>query len=80
LYSFYLSLEQHLTHFGGEIEAHLHRLSIYPSPMLVLCNEENSLMNKDSLKKCTVYLKQNNIMKISWAARRRMEFLQVPEH
>jgi hypothetical protein len=61
---------------------HLYRLSLYPSPMCVLCREENSIMNQDHILKCTVLNTENtlSIVKLYWDARRRMEFLQVPEH
>jgi hypothetical protein len=36
------------------LAAHLYRLSLYPSPMCVLCREENSVMNQDHLLKCTL--------------------------
>jgi hypothetical protein len=48
--------------------AHLHRLSIFLSPVLVLWSEENSIMNKDHVQKCTIRLKQSNIVKICWDA------------
>jgi hypothetical protein len=60
--------------------AYSHRLLIYPSPVCVLCSEQNSLTNKDHLKKCIVLNTENNIVKTYRDARRRIEFLQVPEH
>jgi hypothetical protein len=62
--------------------AHLYRLSLYPSPMCVLCREENSIINQDPLLKCTVLNTENtpSTAKLYWNATRRMEFLQVPEH
>jgi hypothetical protein len=32
--------------------AHLHRLSIYPSPVCVLCREDNFIMNQYHLPEC----------------------------
>jgi hypothetical protein len=36
------------------LEAHLHRLSVYASPVCVcaLCKEDDSVMNQDHLPKC----------------------------
>jgi hypothetical protein len=33
--------------------AYLYKLSLYPSPMCVLCRKENSIMNQDHLLKCS---------------------------
>jgi hypothetical protein len=54
------------------LAAHLYRLSLYPSPMCVLCREENSIMNQDHLLKCTVLNTENtpSIAKLYWDARR----------
>jgi hypothetical protein len=64
------------------LAVHLYRLSLYPSPMRVLCRDENSVMNQDYLLKCTALNTENtpSIAKLYWDARMRMEFLQVPEH
>jgi hypothetical protein len=64
------------------LATHLYRLLLYLSPVRVLCREENSVMNQDHLLKCTVLNTENtpSIAKLYWDARRRMEFLQVPEH
>jgi hypothetical protein len=64
------------------LAANLYKLSLYPSPMCVLCREENSVMNQDHLLKCTDLNTGNTppIAKLYWDARRRMEFLQVPDH
>jgi hypothetical protein len=64
------------------LAAHLYRLSLYPSPVCVLCREENSIMYQDHLLKCTVLNTYNTPLtaKLYWDAGRRMEFLQVPEH
>jgi hypothetical protein len=54
------------------LAAHLCRLSLYPSPMCVLCKEENSVMNQDLLLKCTVLNTENtpSIAKLYWDDRR----------
>jgi hypothetical protein len=44
--------------------AHFHRFLSYPSPVFVLCIEENSIMNKGHLKKCKITNTDNNIVKI----------------
>jgi hypothetical protein len=64
------------------LAAHLYRLSLYPSPSCVLYREENSVMNQDHFLKCTILNTEDtpSIAKLYWDARRRMEFLQVPEH
>jgi hypothetical protein len=53
------------------LAAHLHRLSLYPSPTCVLCKEENSVMNQDHFLKCTVLNTENipSIAKLYWDAR-----------
>jgi hypothetical protein len=52
--------------------AHLYTLSLYPSPVCVLCREKNSVMNQDHLLKCTVLNTENtpSIEKLYWDARR----------
>jgi hypothetical protein len=52
---------------------------MYLSPLCISCSEENSIMNKDHLQKCTPLNTGNNIVKMYWDAR-RMKFLQVLEH
>jgi hypothetical protein len=43
--------------------------------------EENTIMNKENLKKkCTILNTVNNIVKIYYYAGRQMEFFQVPGH
>jgi hypothetical protein len=68
----------HLITGHDSLAAHLHRLSSYPSPVCVLCSEENSISNKDHLKECTILNTENIIVKIYWDARRQMEFPLVP--
>jgi hypothetical protein len=52
--------------------AHLYKLSLYPSPICVLCTGENSIMNQDHLLKCTVLNTENtpSIATLYWGARR----------
>jgi hypothetical protein len=66
----------------GCLVAHLHRLSICPSLMCILCKEENSIMNHDHLRKCTTlnFGNASSVMKLCWDVRRQMESLHVPEH
>jgi hypothetical protein len=56
--------------------AHLYRLSIYPSPMCVLCKEGNSIINYDRLPDCTVLNSGNtqSLVILHRDARRWMEF------
>jgi hypothetical protein len=41
------------------LAANLYRLSLYPSPVCVLCREEISVMNQDHLLKCRVLNTEN---------------------
>jgi hypothetical protein len=60
--------EQKRNTCGQEIEeyilldclaAHVDRLSIYPSPLCILCKENNSKPNQDNLPDCTVLNSEN---------------------
>ena len=65
------------------LAAHLHKISIFNSPKCVLCNEEDSVMDKNHLQMCSS-LKTipdlDNLSKLYWEARKRMESIQVLGH
>jgi hypothetical protein len=48
--------------------------------MCVSCSKENYKMDQDNFQNCTVLNTKDNIVKIYWDARGKMEFLQEPEH
>lgn len=46
--------------------AHLYILSIYSSPMCVLCKEGNSIMNQNHLPDCTIFNSVTCIIILGW--------------
>ena len=52
------------------LAAHLYKLSIYASPKCVICNIEDSIMNRDHLQKCPVLnIENHSESSLYWEAR-----------
>lgn len=63
------------------LAAHLHKISILPSPECVLCHKSGTIMNSQHLKLCSKLVDCNSdLTTLYWEARRRMTISQVPEH
>lgn len=63
------------------LAAHLHKISILPSPECVLCHKNGTIMNSQHLKVCSALIDCNSdLTTLYWEARRRMTLSQGPEH